>query len=349
MQMEKRIESLDVLKGISIILVIIGHLNTSDFTHNLIYNVHLFAFVFSSGVLFKCRDNLCDVIKKDLIRLWLLFLFFSVVWIGFNYIYDFMLFKLRDGTAIEGIGRYVRNSFLALVYGNANLTGASFGAIWYLAMLLSLRACYSLLDRLFKKKIHIITVICIIISFLSIFAFNGCSSSPYYFFSSLSVILVFHIGRMLKDKIKHLESIDTKKIIVLAISCGGGYFTLTTLSGSTNLGANTFSTPWMIYPNMLLGITFLLCISVLCTRVALSKKILGYFGRNSLSIMGWHSEIRICMLFILATIGIDNTLTRNAIIVVVTLVLCIPLNALTNRLITVTNRSDKRLGGQKND
>ena len=220
--MEKRIESLDVLKGISIILVIVGHLNISYFAHCLIYNVHLFAFIFVSGVLYKRRDIFYNVIKKDLIKPWILFLFFSIIWMVFDYIYGFMLFKLRDGTVIEGIGRYAWDSFLALLYGNANITGASFGAVWYLAMLLSLRAFYSLIDRLFKKKKSVLTVACIITSILGIFYFNGHRRSPYYFFSAMSALLVFHLGRMLKEKLKYLESLDINKIIFLAIPVGGG-------------------------------------------------------------------------------------------------------------------------------
>lgn len=118
--------------------------------------------------------------------------------------------------------------------------------------------------------------------------------------------------------------------------------TLSVISGTVNLGSNTFTTPLMVYPNIVLGVTFLLCISILIARIDSIKKLLVYLGKNSLSIMGWHSEIRICMLFVLSIIGINSTLVRNIIIVISTLIICIPLNSLTNTLITVINRSDKK-------
>ena len=349
MIMRKRLECLDVLKGISIILVVIGHLNTSDFTHNLIYNVHLFAFVFVSGVLYKSRDKLSMFVKKDMIKIWLMFLFFSSVWIVFNYIYGFMLFNLKDGEPIEDLWSYIINSLLALLYGNANLTGESFGAIWYLAMLLSLRVFYFVADRYFKSSRFLIAAICILVSITGLFILNGHSKSPYYIFSSMSALLVFYLGTLLKDRLEYLENIGPRKLLTITILSGGGYLTLSVISGTVNLGSNTFTTPIMVYPNIVLGITFLLCISILIAQIDLIKKLLVYLGRNSLSIMGWHSEIRICMLFILSIIGIDSTLVRNIIIVISTLIICIPLNSFTNRLITAIDRSDKKLGGLKND
>ena len=341
-KMEKRLESLDILKGISILLVIIGHLNISDFTHNLIYNVHLFAFVFVSGVLYKSRDKLSIFVKKDLIKIWLMFLFFSGVWIVFNYIYRLVLFNLRDGEPIESLWNYAINSLLALLYGNANLTGESFGAIWYLAMLLSLRVFYFIADRCFRDHRFMIVAICLLTSILGLFILNGHSKSPYYIFSSISDALVFYLVTSLKDKIEYLENIGVKKLLTIAILSGGGYLTLSVISGTVNLGSNTFTTPLMVYPNIVLGVTFLLCISILIARIDSIKKLLVYLGKNSLSIMGWHSEIRICMLFVLSIIGINSTLVRNIIIVISTLIICIPLNSLTNTLITVINRSDKK-------
>lgn len=48
----KRIEALDVAKGIGIILVIIGHLSSS-YLHDWIYSFHMPLFFIISGICFK--------------------------------------------------------------------------------------------------------------------------------------------------------------------------------------------------------------------------------------------------------------------------------------------------------
>lgn len=161
--MEKRIEWLDFLKGLSIVLVVVGHLNTSIYIHNLIYNVHLFAFIFVSGIFFKNRKNINDLWKKDLRRIWLLFLFFSLLWIGFDYIYRYALYLLRDGEKLENIWKYILDALLAIILGNANLTGVSFGAVWYLEMLFSLKIIYYIFDKIVKRKEGSLTIICLCI------------------------------------------------------------------------------------------------------------------------------------------------------------------------------------------
>ena len=74
---QKRIDWLDVAKGIAIILVVIGHVGTSyhasgQYTDALlvngsvqfVYSFHMAVFMFISGLLFRKTDNNMSQIRK---------------------------------------------------------------------------------------------------------------------------------------------------------------------------------------------------------------------------------------------------------------------------------------------
>lgn len=182
----------------------------------------------------------------------------------------------------------------------------------------------------------------------SVFWLNGCNKVPYYLTSAMSSLFIFHVGRLLKNRLINLENIEAKKLLLTMACTSVVYIGLVSFGGSVNLGNNSYASPGLVLPNMLLGITFLTCLSILLVRFNKIKRIFGYLGKNSLSIMGWHSEIKICILFLLSIIGVNNETLRNAIVLFATLILCMPLNRFTNKLITVINRSDKYLGGKDN-
>lgn len=56
--MSKYYYHIDVLKGIGIILVVLGHLNPGIYLETWIYSFHMFLFFFLSGHIFKKKTNL---------------------------------------------------------------------------------------------------------------------------------------------------------------------------------------------------------------------------------------------------------------------------------------------------
>lgn len=89
---EKRIEWLDIAKGIAIVLVVIGHVGSSyfsagqqktswlfNFTHKFIYSFHMALFMFISGYLFINKSDKKKQIKSILINSYIIF---SAIWVG---------------------------------------------------------------------------------------------------------------------------------------------------------------------------------------------------------------------------------------------------------------------------
>lgn len=94
---DKRIEWIDVTKGVSIMLVVIGHVTSSyhaaglyqsslvlNFSNQYIYSFHMATFMFISGLLFKNKRNKISQIKRILLSYGIPYLVFSCVWWAFK-------------------------------------------------------------------------------------------------------------------------------------------------------------------------------------------------------------------------------------------------------------------------
>lgn len=330
---------IDVFKGIAILLVVIGHLNTGTVIHNFIYGFHLPAFLFISGLLYKKRDSLKTFIKKDLLKPYIMFLFFAIMWLGFNYIYKLAVFRVNGGEAPAKIAAYLADSAVALLLGNCNITGVSFGAVWYLIMLVVVRILYSAVDVIalhFGKK-FIKPVICLMFFVLGSVLLNGINNTVFYLSSAFTGIFFYMSGDMFKPFIEKKTCVSLTKSLIMILSAIP-LFLLTYFTGISNLGSNTYESPCIFLVTGILGTVFVMGVSLTASKIGIIKKFLSYYGKNSLSVMGWHSEIRICVLFLLSFAGVSNGAVKNGIVIFATLVLMIPLDIITNRLLKVFDR-----------
>lgn len=72
----------DILKGIGILLVMLGHaIPQTGFAHNLIYGFHMPLFFFASGIFFRVKPLKEGILKdiKTLMIPWMTFSFFLVL------------------------------------------------------------------------------------------------------------------------------------------------------------------------------------------------------------------------------------------------------------------------------
>lgn len=73
-----RIEYIDFIKGVGIILVLIGHLPINDTLHMQIYSFHMPLFFFCSGLFFKPKSIIGGV-KKDFKTIFIPYVFFASI------------------------------------------------------------------------------------------------------------------------------------------------------------------------------------------------------------------------------------------------------------------------------
>ncbi|MCD8322113.1 MAG: acyltransferase family protein [Oscillospiraceae bacterium] len=125
---EKRDASVDVAKGILIVLMLIGHFSIDSNLRRIIYSFHMMAFVFFSGFFF--RDNACQNMKRSIIRLLKAF--------GIPYAVYAILYIFAGG-GIDGI----QNVLFGMSYSSKLFVQwSSVGPVYFILMLFLTRLIY---------------------------------------------------------------------------------------------------------------------------------------------------------------------------------------------------------------
>lgn len=109
---KKRINYIDVAKGIGIICIVFGHVMKSGFLRQVIFAFHVPFFFLLSGMTYQCKLNKKRFYLDKFTRLMIPYYSFSLISIA---IYTLMI---RIGV-IEGDGRLVLN-LLGMLYANSN-------------------------------------------------------------------------------------------------------------------------------------------------------------------------------------------------------------------------------------
>lgn len=133
--MRQRLAQFDVLKGIGILLVLLGHTDITGIPKNCIYGFHMPLFFFCSGCFYRQKDW-GDFLKDNVRSLLIPYLFFVLV-LHSTY---FMLDVKASGIdkAITSLG------------GNLNILNENshlYLTIWFLICLFEIRLIYEIVNR----------------------------------------------------------------------------------------------------------------------------------------------------------------------------------------------------------
>lgn len=202
--MEQRNEIIDVLKGIGIILMIMGHLKLPFHLITLIFIFHMPMFFMISGYLFKDRC-IKETIARRVIPILKAYVFTGlIIWIA----------KIFQGHAEWGI---------SLVFGNGSrpvlgidmLKSYSVGPLWYL-----LAYCFAvcLIHYVLKLKCMFYRFFVSLSLFeLSIVLVHFTGLLPFDIYPSLAAVLFILIGFYYKNETTSFTI--KKKIVVHIIGC----------------------------------------------------------------------------------------------------------------------------------
>lgn len=143
--MKKRLQQFDILKGIGILLVIIGHTKLPDLGKDIIYGCHMPLFFFCSGVFYKDKP-IKAVFVRNFNQLIVPYFFFCLLWNFSN-----MVLFLHGADF---------SSYLALLRQNADPfseNGFWYKTIWFLPCLFIVRMLYAVMYKCIKGNIkHIV-------------------------------------------------------------------------------------------------------------------------------------------------------------------------------------------------
>lgn len=266
----ERITSIDLLKGIGIILVMLGHaLPHDNFIRTLIYTFHMPLFFWCSGFFYRNKPIKEVTIKdiKSLLIPWLMFCVFLVMCacvLGYkDGQYSLLQFNLLD-----------ENSYCL------------FHTIWFLPCLFLVRIFYRAIADLTHNK----TMIPISVwggYFCSFLLRNHNINIPLFLDSVLSMLLFYHLGRVFHERRYNETDVNTMVLAIMLIAYSALVYWI---QPEVNIKDNLFPIYLVVMSMVPIVALFFLCKKI-------NSKFLMRCGAASLVIMGLHHPIYDVALF----------------------------------------------------
>lgn len=314
-----RNKGLDVVKGIGIILVILGH-NTNDL-HSWIYTFHMPLFFMLAGIFHKSSETFIAFFKKKWKSLMIPYFTFAIM------LFIFWLF----------IGRYfgesaiqktpIRECLIGILYSVDKIKGFSsmeFGSyIWFLPCLFIMSNIFYFLENKNKKKVFLIWIILFIFSEISqiylpiILPWNiqrACRDLIFY-------ILGYYLSDYFKDN--NTKQQFWRGVIFLGINIFI-YFIL------KNKNVIFFKEV-----NYLLGGFFGSIGTIEVFRGISKNKILEFLGKNTLVLFAFHgranSVIKFIFIILLNKQMMEGSIIFDIVKMSAQIIICLPLVYIFNK------------------
>lgn len=180
----------DIMKGIGIVLVMIGHQDLP--ISHFIYSFHMPLFFIISGYFYKERSVLLSI-KNDFKRLVIPYIFASCLFVA-----NELLVSI-----IKKDSSYIINAVIATIYGSGQSYNTalfaeipSIGAIWFLLALFWCKNIFNLLHMI--CSINKLYLLCLLLSICTSFIDKHIINLPFDILPGLSAVIFYLIGFIAK-------------------------------------------------------------------------------------------------------------------------------------------------------
>lgn len=288
--MKNRESWIDVLKGIGIILVCLGHIQPDIYLEKHIYSFHMPLFFFISGYLFISKGNIRDTLKRKFNGL----------------IKPYFVFALLS--AIVGLVIDTRN--IKEIVTNFFYIDGSVGwnsPIWFLIVLFLVDIIYYLVEKQENKLMLNFSVILIAVVGYFVQAFNIIL--PFGLHIVPVAITFYYLGVLFK-KYNIKETLEKNKIVILVISLAVNIIFADILNTRVSIYHMDYGNYLYFYIASMAGIIFYSTLSIWISK----NNILELFGRNSLVLLGTQYFIFKVYSIVGDIIGIKLQYSGNTII-----------------------------------
>lgn len=284
--MKKRIDWIDVAKGVAIILVIIGHsIKYNSDLYRFILSFHMPLFIILSGITYKVpssKEQVKQNIKKYIKRLFVPYIVTLFIILLLQEVINNSEFSL-----LHFLAYFFKTLFGGFGVSHTLLghTFRSVGPIWFLITLFISKIIFDLLNYKFKNKKLDFNIVIYCFMALAAIKISLISWLPL----NLDLVLIFlfylYVGFLLK---KYASILKKYNIIIFVIS-----FAIWGICLGLNINIELV---YRLYPIGLLSVVESLCASYcvieLCKIISQSKmlnKLLSSIGKISLIILCIHS------------------------------------------------------------
>lgn len=300
----KRNIEIDIVKGLAIILMVVGHTSAQE---NFIYLFHMAVFFIAAGYFYKevASDNVHSVwnyIIKKLKGLWFPYALWTAIFsllrnffIDINVYTNNPLVLEQVDSSFAFVTEYWtwKDVFInvmkgCILPGNVQMGGA----LWFLATLLQVSIGYCVIEFLLKRfidKRYILLAQLVVSILLLSMGYFLCVKNVYIFGveSFFSCYCLFYIGKVLHEFADKLVLSKTWMMIVVFVVCLGILCCLNGL-GSISLGSNKYDNPVFLLVASLSGWFMLYEAATLIKRNQGFANIMAYIGKNTLPIVVLH-------------------------------------------------------------
>lgn len=294
-KIKTRIEWIDVAKGISIILVVLGHTGFNGYLSDWLRSFRMPLFFIVSGMLFNYTKypNLFDFLKRrrtTILRPYVIFSLTVFVWLSLlNTTYHPLVSELYSGW---------------INY-----------ALWFIPVLVLAQMLYYMIRKYAPSKIW--TMVGIIMS-----AFLGylCSRYDLKFWFKIEVVftacLFYGIGNLFKTQLVYFfESAKTYLVyFIMVCSFIISFVTSILTEPKMDLCSNILGDVFFSYTASIFGTLFMICFSkILCQSILKVPQLFvdcfKYTGRNSYVILAYHQAISSTLIALFLPLGVASSIS----------------------------------------
>ncbi|EMF0233772.1 acyltransferase family protein [Enterococcus hirae] len=265
---ERKVE-LDILKGIGIIFMIMGHIEYGNIFNKLIYGFHMVLFICVSGFLYKdYNGSVKSWLRKKGRSLLVPYLTFGAL---------FLAISLTQGVlGMEPLEDF-KSHFINFLWINTDGLAVA-GAIWYLTAIFIIEFLFFSLNKKVKNRVIKVGVI-LVIFILGIILGNFGIRLPWAIDVSFVGLFFYSISVYLKKyerNLKNIKTYDISILLVLGVCC-------ILFNDDVNLRMGNYGNPFLFVTGSLLTV---FVIYRLALKISKYKNIfvneISYIGKKSL-------------------------------------------------------------------
>ena len=277
---KKRLEYIDVARGIAILLMIVGHVLGGGWKRNIIFSFHMPLFIIISGLFFKENEKFTLMLKKSLKTLMIPFLVVIFLDTLFKYF-------MNNQNLFECIIDFFKRIIFSYSYGNkiSYDSVAPLGVMWFVPFLFVIKIIFWGVNKIAKDNEILKFLLSILIMIFGYYLGVLGYWLPFSLDIAMFSIIFMYVGYVLK-KYNLLEKIlqDYKILFIILIIWVIG------------IKYSSIELAIRLYPKAVLSVITAICGTIIVFKISnlidlkLKKlsKILQWYGRNSMIILGIH-------------------------------------------------------------